>query len=448
MRNRGYWKPGLRRARSIRRLPSRCPATPTTSPVRSPGRPQSRPSSPTVPRGPSPWPTMDRASRSCEAPPATTPSRPSGSWTWGRGPNGSRSIPPRSWETRTSTSPPRSAPGGRARVITRGIVGYSPDPSLTRAAFTLGGRLFVSDLGSGTTTELAADEAAREPALDPTGTTVAYVAGGNLRVSATDGSGDRLLAGDDDPDVVGASPSSSRQRRWTATAASGGLRTGRRAGSPRRQPPHPRVAHRGPVGPVGLPQGVRYPAAGTDNAIVTLHVLGLDGSSVEVPWDRERFPYLLRARWDAGPGPVRPGHVPGSAPCADTGGRRRHRRDEPVREDDDEVWLEFRPACHGEPRTDACSPPSPATGSAAWRSTASRSRPRGCTSSTCSMPATTCWSPPRTSRWRNTCGAYLRTARPEAHPGARGARRGPRRRHHGRGVRDDGPLRFGGVDSP
>ncbi len=232
----------------------------------------------------------------------------------------------------------------RARVITRGIVGYSPDPSLTQAAFTLGGRLFVSDLVSGTTKELAADEAAREPALDPTGTTVAYVAGGNLRVSATDGSGDRLLAGDDDPDVVWgvaefvAAEEMDRYRGlWWAPDGSAVLAA--------RVDNRPiRVWHiADPSDPSASPQAVRYPAAGTDNAIVTLHVLGLDGSSIEVPWDRERFPYLLRARWDAGPGPVvlvmsrDQRHAQTLAVDADTG------ETSLLREDDDEVWLEFPP---------------------------------------------------------------------------------------------------------
>ncbi len=31
---------------------------------------------------------------------------------------------------------------------------------------------------------------------------------------------------------------------------------------------------------------IRYPAAGTDNATVTLHVLGLDGSRVDVDWNQ------------------------------------------------------------------------------------------------------------------------------------------------------------------
>ena len=40
-----------------------------------------------------------------------------------------------------------------------------------------------------------------------------------------------------------------------------------------------------------------YPAAGTDNADVTLHVFGLDGGRVDVDWDRDAFPYLADVVW-------------------------------------------------------------------------------------------------------------------------------------------------------
>ena len=42
---------------------------------------------------------------------------------------------------------------------------------------------------------------------------------------------------------------------------------------------------------------MRYPRAGTANAIVTLHVLGLDGERVDVAWDREAFEYLVAVSW-------------------------------------------------------------------------------------------------------------------------------------------------------
>jgi dipeptidyl-peptidase-4 len=54
-----------------------------------------------------------------------------------------------------------------------------------------------------------------------------------------------------------------------------------------------------PADPARPPRAVRYPAAGTANADVTLHVLGLDGSKTEVTWDRGAYEYLATADWDA-----------------------------------------------------------------------------------------------------------------------------------------------------
>ena len=52
-----------------------------------------------------------------------------------------------------------------------------------------------------------------------------------------------------------------------------------------------------PATPSTPARTVRYPAAGTDNAIVTLHILGLDGTRVDVDWDREFFPYVATVDW-------------------------------------------------------------------------------------------------------------------------------------------------------
>jgi dipeptidyl-peptidase 4 len=57
-----------------------------------------------------------------------------------------------------------------------------------------------------------------------------------------------------------------------------------------------------PSEPAAAPAVVRYPAAGTANADVSLALVGLDGTQVEVAWDADRHPYLTRAAWtDAGP---------------------------------------------------------------------------------------------------------------------------------------------------
>src|SRR5205823_5756618 len=42
---------------------------------------------------------------------------------------------------------------------------------------------------------------------------------------------------------------------------------------------------------------IRYPAAGTPNADVSLHVVGVDGAVTPVRWDREAWPYLVEVHW-------------------------------------------------------------------------------------------------------------------------------------------------------
>jgi dipeptidyl-peptidase-4 len=56
-----------------------------------------------------------------------------------------------------------------------------------------------------------------------------------------------------------------------------------------------------PTDPGRQPRPIRYPQAGTDDAIVTLHVFDVrTGERVEVSWDREAFPYLGRVDWSEG----------------------------------------------------------------------------------------------------------------------------------------------------
>ena len=54
-----------------------------------------------------------------------------------------------------------------------------------------------------------------------------------------------------------------------------------------------------PVDPEAPSRPVRYPGAGTDNAVVTLAIVDLDGRRVDVAWDRDAFPYLVNVVWNA-----------------------------------------------------------------------------------------------------------------------------------------------------
>ena len=66
----------------------------------------------------------------------------------------------------------------------------------------------------------------------------------------------------------------------------------------------PRWTLHDPAEPQSPPNTVAYPHAGAVNAIVTLHLLDLDGGWVDVHWDRETYPYLVAVSWAESGGPL------------------------------------------------------------------------------------------------------------------------------------------------
>ncbi|MEO8424169.1 MAG: prolyl oligopeptidase family serine peptidase [Actinomycetota bacterium] len=189
----------------------------------------------------------------------------------------------------------------RLRETLTGVTAYAADRALTVAAVAMGDQLFLADLIEGGAREL--EPAARppfDPRPDPKGTKVAYVAEGCLRVLDVSTGDDRELASDDDPDVawglpdfIAAEEMDRRRGYWWSP-------DGQRIAAARVDDRPVRVWHiAGPVDPEAPPRAVRYPAAGTDNAIVTLAVFDMRGGRVDVGWDVEAFPYLVTVVWSA-----------------------------------------------------------------------------------------------------------------------------------------------------
>ena len=182
----------------------------------------------------------------------------------------------------------------RARERAEGVVAYSTDRAVTVAAFSVGGKLIVADLVRGGSRTLPAVEPVFDPRIDPTGRRVAYVAGRALHVLEVDGE-DRVLASDADPDVswglaefVAAEEMGRAEGFWWSP-------DGSRVAAARVDERHVRTWHiLDAIDPDATPRTLRYPAAGSRNADVSLHVLGLDGSRMDVVWDGERFEYLAR----------------------------------------------------------------------------------------------------------------------------------------------------------
>ena len=234
----------------------------------------------------------------------------------------------------------------RSRQGAAGIVDYSVDDAVAAAAFALSGRLFVADLVKGGVRELSAAGPVVDPRIDPSGSRVAYLSGGSLRVIGVDGSGDRALAEPDGPepenvsygaaDFIGAEELDRFRGHWWAPDG-GSLIVARVDESP---VPVQYIAD--PANPTRAPRAVRHPAAGTTNAIVELFVIALDGSRTKIVWDREAYEYLAQVRWtETGPALLavlsrdqRTGLVLAVAADGSTS---------VVAEERDEAWVEFFP---------------------------------------------------------------------------------------------------------
>ncbi len=202
----------------------------------------------------------------------------------------------------------------RRREQGAGVVGYATDDAVTVAAFTLSGRLFVTDLLGGTTRELPVRGPVVDPRPDPTGQRVAYVAGGALRVvditvettGADQSEMDRILAEPDGENAaevtwglaefVAAEEMERTRGFWWAPDGQHLLVT-RVDNSPVQ-----RWFLADPADPAAEPGALRYPSAGTANAAVRVFVVDLGGSRTEV--DTEQFEYLAAAHWSAGGPPL------------------------------------------------------------------------------------------------------------------------------------------------
>ena len=188
----------------------------------------------------------------------------------------------------------------RAREHTSGVVGYTTDAAVRTAVFAVDGALWALDLDGGSPRPVATAGPVVDPRVDPLGRRVAYVTGGALRVVELDGSADRALAEPEGEEVVYglaehvAAESMHRGRGHWWSPDGTRLLVARVDTTPVQ-----RWWFADPADPSKPPRAVPYPAAGTPNADVSLHVVALDGARTEVAWDRTAYEYLATAQWDA-----------------------------------------------------------------------------------------------------------------------------------------------------
>ncbi|QXJ24486.1 prolyl oligopeptidase family serine peptidase [Actinomadura graeca] len=187
----------------------------------------------------------------------------------------------------------------RAREQAGGIVGYATDRAMRQAVFTLAGRLYVADLGSGAVRDLPAQSPVFDPRPDPAGRRVAYVSGRTLRVIEMDGTGDRALVNPETDQVsyglaeFVAAEEMGRMRGYWWSPDGGTLLAARVD-----ETPVQRWHIADPANPDRPPAEIAYPAAGTPNALVSLVLLKVDGGRTAVAWDRGEFPYVVTSAWD------------------------------------------------------------------------------------------------------------------------------------------------------
>lgn len=184
----------------------------------------------------------------------------------------------------------------RARELAGGIVSYDIDRAATTAAFALSGRVFLADVVAGGARELPSPGDAFDPRLSPDASAVAYVSGRTLR--CTGDGGDRLVIGEDDPNVSWGSAEFVAAEEMHRTRGFWWAPDSQRLLVERVDVSPVELWHiASPVDPAAEPTAVRYPAAGTTNAHVSLAIVGLDGSRVDIDWSQGEFEYLCDASW-------------------------------------------------------------------------------------------------------------------------------------------------------
>ena len=190
----------------------------------------------------------------------------------------------------------------RRREQAGGITSFSTDATGRLIVFTLDGRPHLCSVDSGEVSTVDTDSAAFDPRLSPDGRFVSFVEDGALRlVALRDGS--RLLhLRDDDPLVTWglaefiAAEEMGRQRGHWWSPDGTQLAACRVDESPISEWNLSDVAS-----PWEPPRTIRYPAAGSDNATVALHIIEVTtGRQLEVDWRSEEAEYLADVIWDSG----------------------------------------------------------------------------------------------------------------------------------------------------
>jgi dipeptidyl-peptidase-4 len=187
----------------------------------------------------------------------------------------------------------------RARERQTGVIAFATDAAVRTAVFALDGCMWTVGR-DGAPRRVPAAGPVTDPRPDPTGSRVAYVTAGALHVVELASGRDSRLAAPETPTVTwglaehAAAESMRRGRGYWWSPCGTRLLAARVDTAPVQ-----RWWICDPAEPSRPPRPIAYPAAGTANADVSLHILDLGGGSVTLTWDRATFEYVATADWDA-----------------------------------------------------------------------------------------------------------------------------------------------------
>jgi dipeptidyl-peptidase-4 len=190
----------------------------------------------------------------------------------------------------------------RVREQSGGVVEYALDAAGRLAVFVLSGRAFTVDLVPGARpVALPVEGPVVDPRPDPTGARVAFVRGGALHVHERATGGTHVVVGPEDGDGPAvtwglaefvAAEEMNRYRGYWWSPDGSQLAVARVDDAP--------VARwwiADPARPDRTPTETAYPAAGTANALVSLAVVDLDGTRLDVDLGADTE-YLAGVTWD------------------------------------------------------------------------------------------------------------------------------------------------------
>ena len=186
----------------------------------------------------------------------------------------------------------------RVREVGSGIVTFSSSAESPNVCFTSDGTLYVANLDSRETTSFETVGSVFDPQINPNGSLIAYVSGGELRYLDLSGN-DFLVVGSQNQqishgvaDFIAAEEMGRRRGYWWSPRGDRLLVT---------EVDNSNVLNwhiLSSADPSSPPKSLRYPKAGTNNPQVKLGVFTLEGDALPIDWSQSAFwEYLVNVQW-------------------------------------------------------------------------------------------------------------------------------------------------------